>query len=731
MEPPFPDEASELSHKPRVNPGSNEREDDFLPTGEHRSTTLNLSGADLEPDDGMEPEDDSTPESQLEKHPTLDAAPRKTPAAQLHSSPDARTSPPQLRALRDRPPPDLDDEDLFEGNQDPLETAPTRIEHEDDIRATVEGSFVQGPRLLIIGGNNRGVEFKLKLGDNSMGRGTDNDIVLGDIAISRKHALICFEGNRFVLRDLGSGNGTLVNGKQADSQELQDGDQVELGNTLMRFLNPVVPVPLAQMQTLISPRALAASESLPTENIPRNIAAAAAASAKQAKRRGLGALDPRVKRYALFAGIGLVALVSLIFVFKALFTSKKGAAPQSVAHGTIKTDEVVIQELRDGIKEYNAHNWELARSHFLKVLALSPQQADIRRYVDNADSEIKARDTLELARKHLGAKNYLKANHAINAVSSGSVYQSEARTLKQKIEEEELKQLLKAAKALQASGDLIGALEKVRRAQKLAPTDATVKDIYAELTSTSKLATQEHKPKQQEPKHAKTPPRRHPTKVDRPPKVEKTKPPSVPEGDTIKVAGGKAKEAITLYKERQWGAAYKAATDFLSTQKGKKQKAAKSLADAIRLVGQNWTRAEQTSSPEQSMKYLEEALKNDLKIEKGPHQKALKEKVLKIARAQASTALQRGKNAEAYSAVKLAEKYGRSDPSLQKVLSTLEKRAQEMLDRANAMRSNNVAGARRLWQEIIRMLPPSNPVYQKAYNALNSAGPTYHDEDEE
>ena len=95
------------------------------------------------------------------------------------------------------------------------------------------------PRLTVIGGNDRGREFLLEAHDYRIGRGTDNDIILTDIAVSRHHVVFRYDGARHHVRDLGSGNGTLLNGDPLDAEKLvQDGDQLELGNTMMRFEQP-------------------------------------------------------------------------------------------------------------------------------------------------------------------------------------------------------------------------------------------------------------------------------------------------------------------------------------------------------------------------------------------------------------------------------------------------------------------------------------------------------------
>jgi transcriptional regulator with GAF, ATPase, and Fis domain len=61
------------------------------------------------------------------------------------------------------------------------------------------------------------------------------DVRLADRFMSTRHARLSVQGQRFVLEDLGSKNGTLVNGERRPSHVLQDGDLVELGHTLLVF----------------------------------------------------------------------------------------------------------------------------------------------------------------------------------------------------------------------------------------------------------------------------------------------------------------------------------------------------------------------------------------------------------------------------------------------------------------------------------------------------------------
>lgn len=78
-------------------------------------------------------------------------------------------------------------------------------------------------------------EFVIKKAEISLGRGTNCDIVLADKKASRKHLVIKRVGISFVAVDLGSGNGTYVNGVKISEQELAGNDTLRIGETEFQF----------------------------------------------------------------------------------------------------------------------------------------------------------------------------------------------------------------------------------------------------------------------------------------------------------------------------------------------------------------------------------------------------------------------------------------------------------------------------------------------------------------
>ena len=68
-----------------------------------------------------------------------------------------------------------------------------------------------------------------------IGRSSACQIVLGDDTVSRRHAELRFEDGRWLLRDLGSSNGTYVNGRWVTESEVRAGDVIHLGGCQLRL----------------------------------------------------------------------------------------------------------------------------------------------------------------------------------------------------------------------------------------------------------------------------------------------------------------------------------------------------------------------------------------------------------------------------------------------------------------------------------------------------------------
>jgi len=92
--------------------------------------------------------------------------------------------------------------------------------------------------LVICNGGFEGMEYALTSDETLIGRNPTTDITLLDENISREHAIVLLdeETGSYTIEDLQSSNGTKVNGKRIRTAELNDTDEIEIGNTRFRFL---------------------------------------------------------------------------------------------------------------------------------------------------------------------------------------------------------------------------------------------------------------------------------------------------------------------------------------------------------------------------------------------------------------------------------------------------------------------------------------------------------------
>jgi len=90
--------------------------------------------------------------------------------------------------------------------------------------------------LLVKRGPNAGSRFLLDEDVTTAGRHPESDIFLDDVTVSRRHAEFRREGGSFLVRDVGSLNGTYVNRERIDSVALSNHDEVQIGKFRLEFL---------------------------------------------------------------------------------------------------------------------------------------------------------------------------------------------------------------------------------------------------------------------------------------------------------------------------------------------------------------------------------------------------------------------------------------------------------------------------------------------------------------
>ena len=91
--------------------------------------------------------------------------------------------------------------------------------------------------IVVFYGPGLGKRYFLDRPEQTLGRSDTADIQLDDEGISRLHASLVVKGQRVILHDLGSTNGTYVNDVRVKECEVEDGDMIRIGQTVFKYLS--------------------------------------------------------------------------------------------------------------------------------------------------------------------------------------------------------------------------------------------------------------------------------------------------------------------------------------------------------------------------------------------------------------------------------------------------------------------------------------------------------------
>ncbi len=103
------------------------------------------------------------------------------------------------------------------------------------------------PRIILLFRNSVRSEHTLDLPIIHIGRTLDNDIVLPNLSVSRRHAQIVKNGDHYFIKDLNSTSGLFVNGEPVRQRMLQDGDHILIGkHTLLFQVDDTEPIAMVE-----------------------------------------------------------------------------------------------------------------------------------------------------------------------------------------------------------------------------------------------------------------------------------------------------------------------------------------------------------------------------------------------------------------------------------------------------------------------------------------------------
>ena len=310
---------------------------------------------------------------------------------------------------------------------------------------------VLGTKLVVSAGPHAGAEFGLDDGEYVIGRANDNPICIPDTSVSRKHVLVRRVGGGWAASDLGSGNGTLINGEPiTDEVPLSHGDVLTLGDTEVTFND-------TSNATMMMPMP-SAPPSRPARGGSRPSAPAAAADPAEAEEggeaggaprrppprpesrvrparggRGAAAPDPaaqkRKKRLLLLTAAVFVMLVGLLAIIKSKQQEEEAAriAAAKVAQEARAQLAALFQDAKNLIRE---NKWKDAKAKLLELQEADPEYVQLADYLARVDKEIPNQDALDEAKAALEKNQLGPAAAAVNKVAKDTQLFEQVRVVK-------------------------------------------------------------------------------------------------------------------------------------------------------------------------------------------------------------------------------------------------------------------------------------------------------------
>ncbi len=158
-------------------------------------------------------------------------------------------------------------------------------------------------------GPTPGVTFPLDGDQLTIGRDSSNGVAINDAEVSRKHSRLSFQGGKYVIEDLGSTNGTFVNGQRlAGPVVLKAGDVVSLGEQIVLMydainMDPGATVAVSRKSARVEPPPIQSHQSAP------------AYAANPAPSYAAPVAGKKTNMTPIFIGIGVLLFICICISF--------------------------------------------------------------------------------------------------------------------------------------------------------------------------------------------------------------------------------------------------------------------------------------------------------------------------------------------------------------------------------------------------------------------------------
>lgn len=333
------------------------------------------------------------------------------------------------------------------------------VDGSPDTKAQVEAEVAppKGFRLIVVAGPDIGAQYAFKARTIEIGRDEDCELPLADIAVSRRHARLKFEDARFLLEDLGSNNGTYLNGERLKgASDLVPGDEIVLGERTLRFVElneapathvalPVAPdlepdpaegAGISQIRPIVDPSEVEPEPRVEVEPPPER-----------------GRALARVLRWGAVVALLLATVVGGLLAYRQHLADEAEALRQAA----------IARRFLEAVALVRMERFGDADRVLARLATLDPEHPRLEAYRRHVASELGEWSKLEEARGLAGQRRFAEAIEVLESVKSDSAYADDAARLSESYARSIAEALLADARRALEDGDLDEATRLVAR----------------------------------------------------------------------------------------------------------------------------------------------------------------------------------------------------------------------------------------------------------------------------
>lgn len=372
------------------------------------------------------------------------------------------------------------------------ELAELQVEAAPDTRAEVEISAApKGCRLIVVAGPDIGIEWSFKKAEITIGRAAENDIDFTDIAVSRSHARVVREGETFFLTDLGTDNGTFLNGVRIEHEALSSGDEIIIGARTMRFVELNEAPPTAAAHPIIEspgnaevsaedlePEPMAAASQVDVGVLPQKDGPDEAKGPEVVKPTKPPSPTARVLG-ALFLGLAVIG--GLAFGGREIYLR---VTHQTAADLALRAQTAFLQ----GVELTKLRRFGDALALFDKTLVDRPEYVRAKEYRAHAEKEIGVWRIVDAASKMVDERRFDEALAKLEPVAedADTAWAPEIAALMKRCQKAIAEAKVAEAKSMLENGDRDVASDLLEDALSDFPGLESALDLVARMKATPK-----------------------------------------------------------------------------------------------------------------------------------------------------------------------------------------------------------------------------------------------------